>query len=281
MPIYNGATPIDNTTLLERSLDAILAQEYEDFELIIADNASTDASADICRRYAARDRRIQFHTHAINHGGIYNFEWLRSHATSEFFVWVAHDDVWAPDFLKHCIDKLDAVPSAALCTSFIVQCDALTGDQLVIDLGFSRTQMTAIDRIRTVLDIQRSGPMQNLVYGVYRRAAMTAMPPILTLNCWGADRLWVLWLVCKFEITQVNERLFYKFDYRHTIIDGAIAKGIGIQNSSELFMLLRHAWECLKIPVKIPKLPVSLRFQIMFRLLVFFVQKANIWKSHQ
>ena len=51
LPVYNGAL------YLRRALDDILAQTYADFELIISDNASTDATAQIIREYARRRDR--------------------------------------------------------------------------------------------------------------------------------------------------------------------------------------------------------------------------------
>ena len=54
LPVYNGED------YLAESLEAMLGQTYEDFELIISDNASTDGTADICRRYAKQDSRIRY-----------------------------------------------------------------------------------------------------------------------------------------------------------------------------------------------------------------------------
>jgi glycosyltransferase involved in cell wall biosynthesis len=46
----------DGEEYLAESLDALLGQTYTDYELIISDNASTDGTADICRRYEKRTR---------------------------------------------------------------------------------------------------------------------------------------------------------------------------------------------------------------------------------
>ena len=51
LPVYNGEN------YLAESLDALLSQTYPDFELIISDNASTDRTEEICRKYAARPTR--------------------------------------------------------------------------------------------------------------------------------------------------------------------------------------------------------------------------------
>ena len=54
LPVYNGEN------YLAESLEALLGQTYEDFELIISDNASTDGTADICQRYGKQDSRIRY-----------------------------------------------------------------------------------------------------------------------------------------------------------------------------------------------------------------------------
>src|SRR6266404_2478742 len=52
-PVYNGAV------YLRECIESVLAQTYSDWEYIIVDNCSTDSSADIALRYAARDSRIR------------------------------------------------------------------------------------------------------------------------------------------------------------------------------------------------------------------------------
>jgi glycosyltransferase involved in cell wall biosynthesis len=54
LPVYNGEK------YLAESVDSLLGQTFEDFELIISDNASTDSTAGICRRYAKQDSRIRY-----------------------------------------------------------------------------------------------------------------------------------------------------------------------------------------------------------------------------
>ena len=55
MPVYNG----DN--YLAETLDSIVAQSYQNFEVVISDNGSTDGTERICREYAAKDPRLQYH----------------------------------------------------------------------------------------------------------------------------------------------------------------------------------------------------------------------------
>ena len=56
------------------AIESILAQTFADFELIISDNASTDATPSICQAYAARDRRVRYHRHERNLGAAQQFQ---------------------------------------------------------------------------------------------------------------------------------------------------------------------------------------------------------------
>lgn len=108
LPVYNGQKH------LAESLESILAQTYRDFELIISDNASTDRTADICRQFAARDPRIRYDRLERNIGAAGNFNRLIEMGSGELFKWVAHDDLYDPDYLRACVKLLDDHPEAVL-----------------------------------------------------------------------------------------------------------------------------------------------------------------------
>lgn len=108
LPVYNGEN------YLAEALDSLLAQTFQDFELIIRDNASTDGTETICREYAERDRRIRYFRNPRNIGAAPNFNLVFRQARGEYFKWCAHDDVCAPEFLTRCVDVLDWDESAVL-----------------------------------------------------------------------------------------------------------------------------------------------------------------------
>ena len=101
LPVYNGEN------YLAESLDALLGQSYEDFELIISDNASTDGTADICRRYGKQDSRIRYIRQPRNIGLAPNHNVVLDQARGELFKWASHDDLYARDLLKCCVEALD------------------------------------------------------------------------------------------------------------------------------------------------------------------------------
>jgi glycosyltransferase involved in cell wall biosynthesis len=109
LPVYNGER------FLRESLESLLAQDYEDFELIISDNGSTDGTEAICREFAARDARIRYLRESENHGGAWNFNRLPALARGEYFRWACHDDTCERTHLRTCVEALDcAAPSVVL-----------------------------------------------------------------------------------------------------------------------------------------------------------------------
>jgi glycosyltransferase involved in cell wall biosynthesis len=77
---------------LAESLDALLDQSCENFELIISDNASTDGTADICRRYEKQDSRILYVRQPRNIGLAPNHNFVFEQAREELFKWAYHDE---------------------------------------------------------------------------------------------------------------------------------------------------------------------------------------------
>lgn len=108
LPVYNGAN------YLQSAVESILAQEFGDFELFISDNASTDATEEICRSYASRDKRIRYVRQDRNLGAAGNHNFLVTQSESRYFKWAAHDDVLAPEFLSVTADILDRRPEIVL-----------------------------------------------------------------------------------------------------------------------------------------------------------------------
>ncbi len=93
MPVYNGEP------FLRGALDSLLAQDYENFELIISDNGSVDATPEICQEYLIKDRRIRYHRNTSNLGQTSNFLRVLELGNGQYFMWAAHDDLWESSFI--------------------------------------------------------------------------------------------------------------------------------------------------------------------------------------
>ncbi|MET0618632.1 MAG: glycosyltransferase family A protein, partial [Thermoanaerobaculia bacterium] len=111
LPVYNGED------YLEEALDSIAAQTYRDYEVVISDNASTDRTAEICERYAARDSRIRIVRNPSNIGGDRNYYRCFELSRGKYFLGTAHDDRFDPKYLERVLAVLEADPEAVFCHS--------------------------------------------------------------------------------------------------------------------------------------------------------------------
>jgi glycosyltransferase involved in cell wall biosynthesis len=118
LPVYNGQK------YLQEAVDALLSQSFEDFELIISDNASTDETGDICRAYARQDPRVRYIRQPRNIGLSPNHNFVADEARGELFKWAAADDLYGPELLRSCVQALDEHPDAVLAHSWTAAVDA-------------------------------------------------------------------------------------------------------------------------------------------------------------
>jgi glycosyltransferase involved in cell wall biosynthesis len=109
IPVYNGGRYI------AQCIESLLGQTYGDFELVISDNASTDDTEAVCRRYEAADARVRYVRRAENIGGPGNFRHVFSLCSGRYHKWSTADDYWHPDFLREAVAVLDARPDVVLC----------------------------------------------------------------------------------------------------------------------------------------------------------------------
>jgi glycosyltransferase involved in cell wall biosynthesis len=109
IPNYNHAR------FLRQRVDSVLAQTYQDFELILLDDCSTDESQSILREYAANPRvRMEFNEE--NSGSTFK-QWNKGVRLARGkYIWMAESDDYAErQFLEKLVARLDAEPSAVFC----------------------------------------------------------------------------------------------------------------------------------------------------------------------
>ena len=108
IPVYNGARH------LERAARSLLDQTLADFELLIADNASTDDTPQLCAELAKQDGRVRIIRHSVNIGAPRNWNSLVHAAGGRYFKWSSVNDTCAPTLLERCVNALEADPGAVL-----------------------------------------------------------------------------------------------------------------------------------------------------------------------
>lgn len=111
VPAYN------NADYLGQTLDSILAQDYTDFELVVADHSSADATAVLLERYAARPRVRVLDPTPAGGGALANWNRVSEHARGELIKLVCGDDLIAPTALREQVQALDENPTAVFVAS--------------------------------------------------------------------------------------------------------------------------------------------------------------------
>jgi glycosyltransferase involved in cell wall biosynthesis len=201
LPVYNGER------YLAESLEALLGQSYPDFELIISDNASTDRTEEICRRYQEADPRVRYLRQPRNIGGGANHMMVFWHARGELFKWASHDDLYARDLLRQCVDALDAHPEAVLAhaaTGIVDDSGALTK---TVGYRLRTDAVSPAERFASLL----FGVGGDDIYGVIRSAVLRRVTPHDSYH--HADRTLVAEIALHGPFHQVPELLYFRRDH--------------------------------------------------------------------
>ena len=111
VPVRNGAPMIAD------ALESVVAQDAEDLEILVSDNASTDATPSIIEEFRRRDPRIRAVRQERTLSALDHFHWVKDQARGAYFAWAAHDDTRSPDFASTLARALDERPQAVLAFS--------------------------------------------------------------------------------------------------------------------------------------------------------------------
>lgn len=201
LPVYNGEKYV------RRALDSLLAQDYEHFELIISDNASTDRTAEICREYVGKDRRIQYYRNASNMGAIWNFRRVLEMAQGEYFMWAAHDDQWEPAFMSSLARELETHPEAGVAMSAVerIQPD---GTQYDIVRYENETDPANMKHLQIAVAIAARKPYHLFIYGLFRTDLLKKaldVPPVV-----AGDRLFMCQMAMATKFRYVDQILYIR-----------------------------------------------------------------------
>ncbi len=170
--VHNGERHLDE------AIHSFRNQTFSNFELIIYDNASTDATPEIALRHSQADPRVQIVRHPKNIGALANFVFAAEHAATDFFCWAAHDDVREPTFLKTLLELFKICPEAAFtcCAARNLNPDGTRAETRPETASLHKClPQTQINRTKVYL---REAP-GTIFYGVFRLAPLQSKLEVL------------------------------------------------------------------------------------------------------
>ena len=219
LPVFNGEK------YLRQAIDSILNQTYTDFELIISDNASTDRTEEICKKYVDMDDRILYYRSEKNHGAAWNWNRVFKLSSGVYFKWVAHDDVIVPEYLSKCIRVLENYSSIILCHSknaIINDSDEIVGKY---DIGTINDSLKPHDRFGQMM--QKTG-LPWLIFGVFRKDELGKTS--LFKNYIGSDWTLLAEVSLLGRISEIQEYLFLRRDHKDSYTDSHYMKPVKIHD---------------------------------------------------
>jgi glycosyltransferase involved in cell wall biosynthesis len=197
LPVFNGAA------YLEEAIRSVLAQCLDDLELVISDNASTDRTAEICRGWAATDRRVRYLRNPTNLGAAPNYNRTFAESRGRYFKWLAHDDRLRSEYLATTVAVLEADPSVVLCNTTV---DYIDGRGVLIGQYRSPLGLAAAERPSerfAALVLQSHSCVD--FFGTIRRSALEGS--LLHGPFHGADRALLAQLALRGRMVQLEPAL--------------------------------------------------------------------------
>lgn len=163
VPVRNGAAT------LTAALDSIVGQDYSKLEVIISDNASTDATPEIARTYAEHYPFVRVIRHVTPLTAIDNFLFVMNEAKGEFFAWCAHDDTRSLDFVSGLLPAFNN-PSTVLAFGDLYLCDGRSPPKCWSAYSFAN------DGLPMILRLRRSANLQCYhLYGLWRLSTLRSI----------------------------------------------------------------------------------------------------------
>lgn len=211
VPNYNHAR------FLRQRVESIFGQGYQDFELILLDDCSTDDSRAILSSYA-RDRRVRIEFNDVNSGSTFK-QWNKGVRLARGeYVWIAESDDYAePHLLEVLVSRLDAEPSAVLCN-----CRSWRVSSEGEILGTLDSYLADLDAHRWTVDFCANGREECQKYLVRRNTVLNASAVLFRKGVYdrvgGADeklmfcgdwKLWASMALTGGDIAYVGQPLNY------------------------------------------------------------------------
>lgn len=188
--------------LIDKLMTSILETEYENLEILLVDDSSTDNTFKSCKDWEKRDSRIKCFQNEKNEGIFPTYARLLGNAKGKYVIWNDQDDFRDPTFIRKAVKILESNPKVVLCHSLtMVSVESLNVHITTIDAISG--QLSLVRRywrlIRNFSDIT--------IYGLIVREALertTKWQPVI-----GSCNLLLFELMLVGEFSQIDEMLFY------------------------------------------------------------------------
>lgn len=198
LPVYNGEGKI------EPLLESLWNQTFQDFELVVADNASTDGTEKYLRDLAETEPRIRYHRFVHNAGCSHNYNRAFELSCGQFTLWAACDDRFEPEYIASCLEALQQHPDAVLCYSAV---KIICGDESVKGIGQDPFAIDSDQAAERLLNLIAHLGACNCLFGLMRREALESTQ-LMRTDFPAPDNLLLAELALRGKFIQLPQPLF-------------------------------------------------------------------------
>lgn len=212
-PVLSFGVPVRNgARFLRRLLESLRAQDFDDFEVVVCDNQSTDATGDIAREFASCDPRFKYHLNETDIGQIENFNLVFERSSGRYFRWIGSDDWLEPSYASRCVEALEANPDAVGVTTLWKYIDDEGQEEFIEYSGRRVDSKYLLPRMsRMLLALQATLGMDPIYSAL--RSNMLKESGMLPIGLW-TDRALSLRLAIMGPFVHVHECLAYRRNSR-------------------------------------------------------------------
>lgn len=227
IPAYNSAL------FLGEAIESALGQEFEDYELVVCDNASTDPTRELCARYP-RVRYLRFESFV---GQAANWNRCLEAARGDLIVLLHADDLLRPRFLARAVEAVEADPRIGLVHCAVEHVDETGRESLGRQQAFDRDRRSDGDCFfHRLLD---EGCYINPAGVMVRRSVFAALGGYTEEIVWAVD--WHMWL----RVALHSAAAFLAEPlaaYRHHPLSGTSGVFASARNGSDESWALADVW---------------------------------------
>lgn len=200
-----------------RTIESVLAQTYNNWEMIIVDDRSTDDTKSIVEKYAVRDDRIKYCLLEQNSGAAVARTTAMKMAAGAYMAFLDSDDIWLPEKLEKQLDFMEKTGYAFTCTAY----EQIDEDDKLIGKTIKTVVKTDYNRLLLDCPVGNSTVMYNV-----EKMGKFEVPNIRKRN---DDALWLAMLKKEKYIWGMPDVLM-----RYRVRENSI--------SSNKFQLIKYHW---------------------------------------
>lgn len=250
IPIVSVILPnYNHSRYLKQRIDSILNQTYQDFELIILDDFSTDTSRDIIKEYENHPKVSNIIYNEKNSGSTFA-QWQKGfELASGSYIWIAESDDYAENtFLEKLVGKLLQDEDAVIAFSHSQIVDSKNN---TLDQNWDRVRLPNMPKVSSFGGsdfIKARMLFNNSIYNasmvVFKKSVLGQMSNRYSTLTYSGD--WLFWIdVCMLgNVIRYNEKLNYFRQHEQKVTPRAEAKGIRFTEGK---IILEHLIKILNL----------------------------------